>query len=63
MKIISTNTVRLCPCNPKNNCPEVTILDNGWVQIIDDFGGIVKMTLEEAKEISEALNFLENGKD
>ena len=60
MKVISTNTVRLCPCNPKSNCPEVSILDNGWVQIKDDFDGIVKMTLEEAKEISQALKFLEN---
>jgi hypothetical protein len=60
MKILSDNTVRLCPCNPKSNCPEVSILDNGWVQIKDDFNGIVKITLEEAKEISEALKFLEN---
>jgi hypothetical protein len=60
MKVISTNTVRLCPCNPKSNCPEVSILDNGWVQIKDDFDGIVKITLEEAKEISQALKFLEN---
>ena len=61
MKVISTNTVRLCPCNPKSNCPEVSILDNGWVQIKDDFDGIVKITLEEAKEISQALKFLEYG--
>lgn len=60
MKVISTNTVRLCQCNPKSNCPEVSILDNGWVQIKDDFDGIVKITLEEAKEISQALKFLEN---
>jgi hypothetical protein len=63
MKVISTNTVRLCPCNPKSNCPEVSILDNGWVQIKDDFDGIVKMTLEEAKEISQALKFLEHGNE
>jgi hypothetical protein len=61
MKILSDNTVRLCPCNPKSNCPEVSILDNGWVQIKDDFDGVVKMTFQEAREISEALNFLENG--
>lgn len=58
MKIISNNTVKLCPCKPKSNCPEVSILDNGWIQIKDDFDGVVKMTLEEAKEISEALDFL-----
>jgi hypothetical protein len=63
MKILSNNIVKLCPCNPKSNCPEVSILDNGWVQIKDDFDGIVKMTLEEAKEISEALKFLEYGND
>jgi hypothetical protein len=61
MKILSNDTVRLCPCNPNANCPEVTMLDNGWVQIKDDFDGIVKMTLEEAKEIVEALKFLEYG--
>jgi hypothetical protein len=37
------------------------MLDNGWIQITDDFDGIVKMTLEEAKEIVEALKFLEYG--
>jgi hypothetical protein len=60
MKILSNSCVRLCPCNPNTNCPEVTMLDNGWIQIKDDFDGIVKMTLEEAKEISKALSFLEN---
>jgi hypothetical protein len=61
MKILSNNTVRLCPCNPNSYCPEVTMLDNGCIQITDDFDGIVKMTLEEAKEIVEALKFIENG--
>lgn len=61
MKILSNDTVRLCPCNPNSNCPEVTMLDNGWIQIKDDFEGVVKMTLEEAKEISKALKFLEHG--
>jgi hypothetical protein len=59
MKILSSNSVKLCPCNPKNNCPEVILLENGWIQIKDDFGSSVKMTLEEAKEISEALAFLQ----
>lgn len=58
MKIISNTSVKLCPCKPKSNCPEVSIMENGWIQIKDDFGGVVKLTIDEAREIKEALNFL-----
>lgn len=58
MKIMSDTSVKLCPCKPKSNCPEVSLIEDGWIQIKDDFGGVVRLTIEEATEIKEALNFL-----
>jgi hypothetical protein len=57
MQILSQNSVKLCPCN-QSGCP--TIEKNGEdIKITDDYGDSVKMTLEEAKEMVEALAYLE----
>lgn len=50
------NSVKLCPCN-SSGCPSVS-LSNGIIKIIDDFGGEVQMTLEEALLIQNALDEL-----
>jgi len=39
-----------CKCNPKTKkCPVITIFDDGFVLIEDDFGGRVRMEHEEFK--------------
>ena len=51
------NEIKLCPCN-SSGCPEIK-LEGDTVIITDDFGGEVKMTLEEAKLINDAIRLFE----
>jgi len=57
VKILSDSSVKLCPCN-KSGCPTVEKLENTII-ITDDYGDSVKITVEEAKEIAEAVAYLE----
>jgi hypothetical protein len=54
----SENSVRLC-CG-KKGCPVVTDLGDGWIQITDDDGNVVKMKKQEAEMISDGVKILDN---
>lgn len=58
MEIISQSTVKLCPCN-KSGCPTLE-KDGDVIVITDDYGDSVKMSIDEAKEMAEALAYLES---
>ena len=57
MKILPNSSVKLCPCN-KSGCPTIE-KDGDNVKITDDFGDSVKMSMDEAKELAEAVAYLE----
>lgn len=57
---VSENAVRLC-CNQKN-CPTVTDLGNGTVEIVDDYGNKVIMKKEEALLLSDGVKTLNGEK-
>jgi hypothetical protein len=52
----SEKTVRLC-CN-KKNCPTVTDIGDGMVEIADDYGNIIKVKKEQASLISDGVKIL-----
>lgn len=56
IKRISDNSVRLC-CG-KQNCPQVTVLDNGMVEILDDYGNTITVKKEEAALISDGVKVI-----
>lgn len=55
---ISKNSYKLC-C--RNGCPTITF-ENQKVNIKDDFGGEVKMTLEEAEMLTTAISLWKSSK-
>jgi hypothetical protein len=57
---LSENSVKLC-CN-KRNCPTVTDLGNGTVEIVDDYGNKVIMKKEEALLLSDGVKTLNGEK-
>jgi hypothetical protein len=56
IKRISDNSVQLC-CNGKN-CPIVTDIGNGMVEITDDDGNKVIMKKAEAELLSDGVKSL-----
>lgn len=57
MKILSENSVSLCPCN-KSGCP-VMEKDGENIKITDDYGDSINISMEEAREIAAAMAYLE----
>lgn len=57
---VDKNSVRLC-CN-KKNCPVVTDLGNGIIQITDDDGKTITMKQEEAEILSDGAKLLKGEK-
>lgn len=57
MQILSDNSVKLCPCNP-SGCPTLE-KDGENIKITDDYGNTVTMTFDEAREMAEAVAYLE----
>lgn len=55
MKILSENSILLC-CR-QGSCPTIELI-NDQVVIKDDYFGTVKMDLEQAELIGQALNLL-----
>ena len=53
-------TVRLC-CG-KKNCPTVTDIGDGMVEIRDDDGNVIKVKKEQAKLISDGVKTLDGEK-
>ena len=51
------NTIILC--GGKKCCPELSINDEGKVEIKDDYGNTVKMEKTQAKLITDAVKELE----
>ena len=51
------HTIKLCPCN-NTGCPTVS-KEGDRIKIVDDFGGEVTMTFEEALLIQDALDKLD----
>ena len=47
-------------CCGKANCPNVQFDEDGLIEISDDYGNKVKMEVEEASLISNAVNQLES---
>lgn len=60
IKRINDNTVKLC-CNGKE-CPTVTDLGNGLVEIVDDDGNKITVKKEEAALISDGVKTLNEEK-
>lgn len=60
IKIIDRNTVKLC-CN-NQNCPLVTELPDGRIQITDDDGNSVIVKKEEANLISDGVKTIDEQK-
>jgi formylmethanofuran dehydrogenase subunit D len=54
---LSKSSAKLCPCN-KSGCPTIE-KDGESIKITDDYGDSVIMTVEEAKEIADAIAYLE----
>lgn len=50
IKPLSENKVSIC-CSA--NCPEVSF-EEGFIKIVDDFGGEIKVTVEQAEFLTEA---------
>ena len=57
---INDNSVRLC-CNGKN-CPTVTELPDGMVEITDDYGHNIIVRKEEAALISDGVRTISEQK-
>ncbi len=57
MKILSENRIQLCQGNA---CCPIVELNGTEVKISDDFGGVIKITESEARQIVEALDFMKN---
>lgn len=57
---INNNSVRLC-CK-KKGCPVVTELEDGMVEITDDFGNKILVKKEEALLISDGVKTIDNQK-
>jgi hypothetical protein len=49
---------KLTLCGGKRCCPTIELKDDNTVEIVDDFGGKVKMQLSQAELIIEALEVL-----
>ncbi len=60
IKILNDNSVQLC-CG-KQNCPIVTELANGMVEIIDDDGNRIVVKKEEALLISDGVKTINEKK-
>jgi len=60
IKIISDNSVKLC-CKGRR-CPVVTELQDGMVEITDDFGNKIIVKKDEALLISDGVKTIENQK-
>ena len=50
---------KLMLCGGKRCCPTIELGENGTVEIVDDFGGKVRMNIEQAKLITQALEQLD----
>ena len=57
---LNDNTVKLC-CNGQN-CPTVTDLGDGMIEIVDDYGHKIKVRKEEAALISDGVKTLQEEK-
>lgn len=57
---INDSSVRLC-CG-KNNCPVVTELPDGMIEITDDYGNKIKVKKEEASLISDGVQVIQDQK-
>ena len=51
LKKINSKTYKVC-CS--GNCPTVSIEDDGMIHITDDFGGSIKISIEESSFLSQA---------
>jgi hypothetical protein len=60
IKVLTNNSVKLC-CKGKN-CPVVTELTDGMVEITDDFGNKIIVRKEEALLISDGVKTIDNQK-
>jgi F0F1-type ATP synthase epsilon subunit len=60
IKILNKNSVQLC-CG-KQNCPIVTELANGMVEIVDDDGNKIVVKKEEALLISDGVKTIDEKK-
>jgi hypothetical protein len=60
IKIINDNSVKLC-CKGRG-CPVVTELQDGMVEITDDFGNKIIVKKDEALLISDGVKTIENKK-
>jgi len=61
IKIINDNSVKLC-CKGRGGCPVVTELQDGMVEITDDFGNKIIVKKDEALLISDGVKTIENKK-
>ncbi len=52
IKKISETAVSIC-CS--GNCPVISVEENGFIKIVDDFGGVAVLTPEQAAFLPEAL--------
>jgi hypothetical protein len=46
---------KLMLCGGKRCCPTIELGEDGIVEIVDDFGGKVRMNVEQAELITQAL--------
>ena len=52
-----SNTFKLC-CGTGRGCPTVTYNESGSFTIVDDFGGIVTLSIEEIVDLGEKVENL-----
>ena len=61
MKFLNENRSQVLLCTRQNSCCPVISVNNNEVTIQDDYNGIVKMTLDQANLIGEALKAIKTG--
>jgi hypothetical protein len=60
IRIINSRSVSLC-CG-KKNCPVVTELADGMIEITDDYGNKIRVKKEEAALISDGVQTIQEQK-
>ena len=60
LRVVDEQTIALC-CNPPHNpcCPEVKITKQ-YFEILDDYGGKIKIEKEKVKELLDQVKKLQS---
>lgn len=60
MEYLNENRNQILLCTRQNSCCPIITVENNEVTIQDDYNGSVKMTLDQANLISEALKAIKS---